>query len=692
MKRNTTQIRDRAAAATLAARESIDGRDGEPLFSASANGRREGPSAMEFAGALTSVHNHVYANDGLSAAEAFTEIVKILLLKILDEARGARVLPVEPRVAEALARGERSAEALAYLESITGLFDEAKRRYKGLFRRDEVLHLKPTTLTEVIRSLDSFRLSALSYDVKGTAFQRIVGAAYRGERGQFFTPEPVTRLLVEMTAPVSGERVCDPACGTGGFLLEALRYVRARAPSATLDVFGGEINPGVGRVALLQLILAGVEAPQIKCGDTLADAALFGAAEGTFDVVVTNPPFGSQGKITTPSLLERYDLGHRLEERRGAAQPTATLLPGQVPDILFIERCLHLLRPGGRLGIVLPNGDLENSSLRLARLLLRDRAALLASVALPPETFIPFGTGVRASVLLLRKKPTSEPRVFMAAVTKIGYSGGKHPREIVLRDAEGEPLLDAEGFPRVDEDVTAVIGAYHEHAAGQMEECATRFTVAPKALGDRFDPNFYSPEVSELGRSLVARGAVPLANVVEVRGKRARVLADPKATIRYVELSDVNPDSATITTSKECRVQDAPSRAAYEVREGDVLIGASGNATGTSTQPVAIVTAAYAGAICSNGFRVLRARGIDPLVLVALLRSEYVLRQIFRCRTGAAIPAICDADLMAVLVVLPSQDVQTRIVESMQKALLLHEQQTSLLRDALRLANSAASA
>lgn len=681
-----------AAAATLPARELIDVGVGESLFSVPANGKRGGPSAMEFAGALTAVHNHVYANDGLSAAEAFTEILKILLLKILDEALCARALRVEPKVADALARGERTAEVVAYLDSITSLFEEAKRRYSSFFRRDEVLHLKPSTLTEVIRSLEGYQLSALSYDVKGTAFQRIVGAAYRGERGQFFTPEPVTRLLVEMTAPVAGERVCDPACGTGGFLLEALRYVRARAPSGTLDAFGGEINPGVGRVALLQLMLAGIEAPQIRCGDTLADKALFGEAEGTFDVVVTNPPFGSQGKITAPSLLEGYDLGHRLEEWRGAARPTATLLPGQVPDILFIERCLHLLRPGGRLGIVLPNGDLENSSLRLARLLMRDRAALLASVALPPETFIPFGTGVRASVLLLRKKPTSEPRVFMAAVTKIGYSGGKHPREIVLRDGKGDVLLDAEGFARVDEDVSSVIGAYHEHAAGQMEECATRFTVAPDAVGDRFDQNFYSPAVSELGRSLAKRGAVPLADLVEVRGKRARVLADPKATIRYVELSDVNSDSATITTSKECRVQDAPSRAAYEVYEDDVLIGVSGNATGTSTQPVAIVTAAYAGAICSNGFRVLRARGIDPRVLVAILRSEYVLRQIFRCRTGAAIPAISDADLLAVLVVLPTHDVQSKIADSMRKALRLHEEQTSLLRDALRLAESAGSA
>ncbi|MCA9316248.1 MAG: N-6 DNA methylase [Planctomycetes bacterium] len=657
-----------------------------PLLATRPQGTRTGPSAMQFASALTSVHNHIYANDGLSASEAFSEIVKVLLLKSLDEGSESPCLRAA-NPAGVHSAGVRAGEVeKALFDAAGGLFERAKARYAGMFRRDEVLHLKPSTLSQTMHALDQWRLSDLPYDVKGTAFQRIVSAAYRGERGQFFTPGPVTRLLVEMAAPRAGERVCDPACGTGGFLLEALRFARSHNHGPDISVVGGEINPGVARVALLQLMLAGAGAPEIRCGDTLANEGLFGAAEGTFDVVITNPPFGSQGKITSRTVLERYELGHRLEEVNGSARATAALVPGQVPDILFIERCLRLLRPGGRLGIVLPNGDLENSSLRLARLLLRARAAVLASVALPPETFIPFGTGVRASVLLLGKMPVDETRVFMGTITKIGYSGGKHPRETLLRDSSGDPVLGEDGLPVVDEDVSAAISAFRSHVQGRPVASETCFSVNADDLGDRFDPAFYSPAVLALCRSLRTRGAVTIGSVAQIAGKRASILRDPRAMIRYVELSDVSPDTATITNHRECRVQDAPSRAAYAVKPGDVLIGVSGNATGTPTQPVAYVTKKYEGVICSNGFRVLRPKGVSPFLLVALLRSSYVLRQIHRLRTGAAIPAVSDRDLLEVLVLLPERQTEQRIVDLLEKAVELHEQQARVLEEALSLA------
>ena len=208
------------------------------------------------------------------------------------------------------------------------------------------------------------------------------------ELGQFFTPDPVKRLLIELTDPQDQETVCDPASGSAGLLLGA----RAARPGARLRLKAVEVDAALARIARLNLLLSGEDAPAVFRTDTLQPLeALSAATEGAVgleseDVVITNPPFGSKGKVTAVEILRQ--LSHVAAGRKAVA-----------PEILFVERVVQLLRPGGRAGIVLPIGVLSNPSQRRVRDYLHNTCQVYASIALPPETFLPTGNGVNAAII-----------------------------------------------------------------------------------------------------------------------------------------------------------------------------------------------------------------------------------------------------------------------------------------------------
>ena len=192
--------------------------------------------------------------------------------------------------------------------------------------------------------------------------------------------------------------------------------------------------------------------------------------ENSFDLIMTNPPFGTAGKIADRTFLERFDLGWKWTHEDGKYTKENILQNAQVPDILFIERCLGFLKEGGRMGIVLPDGDLTNSTLAYVRHYIKNRARILASVSLPKETFIPHGAGVKASVLFLQKLPKAEIEklkkhdylVFFGIIEKIGYEGDKNGTPMYKRDENGEIIRDKKGDPIIDEDITDVVHAWEE--------------------------------------------------------------------------------------------------------------------------------------------------------------------------------------------------------------------------------------
>ena len=434
----------------------------------------------EFADLLHQCHNVIRNREKKDPAAAFDEIAKILFIKVAIERRLRA------------GRNRHNLFNAAFLDQqgqihdnpIDVLFDQTKKEYKAdrIFEEDERVNLKQATVREIVRLLEKYNLSDTSEDIKGIAFERFLGRTFRGEIGQFFTPRTIVEFMVQMLNPQEGDIICDPASGSGGFLIRFFEIVREQimadvdrqyreykaevekkslsAPrlaelltrkydelQETIDphrkgsrmwklanqcIFGCDANDRMARTSKMNMIMHGDGHGGVHHHDGFINVN--GIFEGRFNIVLTNPPFGAnvedsdvilESDVTVPEEMEeRYEKEYgeiykeaiaRVQAAKG--EPIASLfdLPKSnrvKTEILFIERCLALLRPGGRMGIVLPEGIYNNPSLAYVREYVEDRAFIRAVVSLPQETFYSSGASVKASLLFLAKFTEKEERDF----------------------------------------------------------------------------------------------------------------------------------------------------------------------------------------------------------------------------------------------------------------------------------------
>ncbi|MGB4339311.1 MAG: N-6 DNA methylase, partial [Candidatus Hydrothermia bacterium] len=384
--------------------------------------------ALELKSIFETCHNYIYANEGLLKEKVFNEVLKLIFMKMVDEKRSSAKCEfgITSEEEEEIKEGKSS----VFTERIIKLFEEVKSRYSDVFEQNERINLKPITLAFVVSQLQEYSLIETKADVKGTAFQTFVYAHQRGERGEFFTPHPIVELAVEMLDPKDDEKFIDPACGSGGFLVNGMNYVKEKFIKERPDkkskaneflkeyahahISGIDINPDLSKVAKMHMILyddghTGIySANSLSSFEELMDLASkarvpspLTPSPNTFDVLMTNPPFGSKGKVTDKKILKQFELGYkwRQDKTTGKWIKTDELQNGQVPDILFIERCLQLLKDGGRMAIVLPDGNLNNSSLGYVRQFIQQNARILAVVSMPVGTFMQAGVNPKTSVL-----------------------------------------------------------------------------------------------------------------------------------------------------------------------------------------------------------------------------------------------------------------------------------------------------
>lgn len=615
---------------------------------------------------LTTIHNLIYANDGLSPEQALEETVKLLFVKFVDEGREPQNFFVSTKERDELASQGSSRSFEIRMKRIS---EEVFNSNKDLFAKNERLRVKATSLGHSVEKLSKIRFSELPHDVKGAAFQLFLSASQRVGRGQFFTPEPVVNFCVAVLDPRPTEIVVDPACGSGGFLATAFVSSMADHSAACIPV-GFEISKTAARLAKMRMLLLGATTAEIHQTDALLDVndlaglldvrkseGLSEHSSGFADVVLTNPPFGTQGKINDRSVLKRFDLGHRCEiTSRGVARMDT--LAQQVPEILFVEQCIRLLKPGGRLGIVLPNGEFENPSYQYVRDYLLRFVAVDAIVKLPSETFVPSGTGIKTSLLFGTKHAKPLPKkgsaIFFGEVTRLGYVGNKLGTATHIRDANGQVVLDEYLRPKIDEDFSEVLTALKTRKSALLYPKSERCYESSRGRIEsaRFDYEFHHPRYPELIERLQAQGAEPLSMLVEILKGKAEILANSNAVVSYVELSDIGLDYQEIVNCESMKVFELPSRATYEIFAGQILFAVAGNSIGTKRHVSALVTPLYDRSICSNGFRVFNVNRelIDPYFLLFALASCEVRQQVFRLRTGAAIPSISDVDLLSVIV------------------------------------------
>jgi type I restriction enzyme M protein len=404
-------------------------------------------------------HNFIHGNEGMPKDAAFWQFLYLIFAKMYDEKvnRGAEckffALATEPFTEE----GRMKIRA-----RITDLFKATKRHY-NVFRDTDEITLSDRALAYMVMELARYNFTRSDVDAKGAAYQEIVGANLRGDRGQYFTPRRAVNLVVRILNPKETEKTFDPACGTGGFLVATLAHMlhrfraeydrevgdmtqdsildRLRAYAAK-NLFGADFDPFLVRASTMNVLMAANTEGHIFHMDSLAfprghlpglAPALQHVKFGTIDVLMTNPPFGSEIPITEPEILENHQLARRWTHTKDGkwAEQNATQ-NAVAPEILFIEQSLRWLRPGGRMGIVLPNGILGNPGDEYIRRWILRNAWILACVEVPVEAFIvEANVGILTSLLFLKKKTENEMDaeaqghvheypIFMAVAEKAG--------------------------------------------------------------------------------------------------------------------------------------------------------------------------------------------------------------------------------------------------------------------------------
>jgi len=650
------------------------------------------------------IHDHIYANDGLSTQDVFVEVIKILFAKIYDEKQAKANFYVTEEEYESLSHGKLNKDFKTRFDQ---LIKATFRDFSDVLDDSDEIKIKDSTVAYVVHKLQEINLSESSGDVKGLAFQKFLLSSQRADRGQFFTPEQVVRLCVEIIRPNKDQKILDPACGSGGFLSQAMKFVfntrlsdvspKERKLYVQNNIFGIEINKMIAKVAKMRLILEGDGFSNLANFDSLSnwenvDFKKNGVPKGEklrgyFDLILTNPPFGSQGRITNRSVLREFDLAYKWNRFDGRFVRAEEFQNGQVSDILFIERCLDFLKVDGKMAIVLPDGLFENSSLDYVRNYITRRSRILSVIKLPFDTFIPFGTGVKVSLLFLQKTRDNDDKVnskvFFAKVEKIGYKGNKNGSITYKTDSQGKEILSTDGEPVVDEDISDVIEKFHCFLKSKNNLCEEKwFAVNHDRLKDRIDFDFYKPSYRFMEEELLKKGAKRLRDVTDIVKERSKKLKVKDEQVRYVELADINSDYCEISNSTMMPVHELPSRASFEIQTGDIITAVAGNSIGTEKHMSAVVTEEYAGAICTNGFRILRPKnGLDKFYLLFYLRSELFLKQVYTLRTGAAIPAISDEDFSNILVYLPSKKELESIVDRMNKSFKMREESRRLLSE-----------
>jgi type I restriction enzyme M protein len=432
-------------------------------------------------------HNFIHGNEGMPKDAAFWQFLYLIFCKMHDEGlRSKQRLSWKPRF-WAGPREQFSDEGQKEIKKrVDSLFTEVKKQYSNIFRGNEEITLSNRALAFIVSELAKYDLTRTDVDAKGVAYQELVGVNLRGDRGQYFTPRGVVKLVIEMLDPKEGERLLDPACGTGGFLvatlgnmLEKFRkeqntvagaedtqeflnvHERLREYAASM-VYGADFDPFLIRAAQMNMVLAGdgrghiynlnsLEFPLGHMADV--DMAKKEIGFETVDIIATNPPFGSDIPITDRHILEQYELAHNWEpDGEGGFRMTQTLKNSMSPEILFIERCVKWLKPGtGRMGIVLPDGVLGNPASEYIRWWIMRETQVLASVDLPVEAFIAeANVNILTSLLFLRKKSNQEKLqeamkgmaeypVFMAVADKVGYD--RRGNKLYKRTPDGEDIV-----------------------------------------------------------------------------------------------------------------------------------------------------------------------------------------------------------------------------------------------------------
>ncbi len=435
---------------------------------------------------LEKAHDTVWQGGRFDPTDAFDEVSKLLFCKLKDEKNTTKGDPYSFQI------GTHELPEEVY-KRVNGIYQKAKKEDAEVFKDD--IKLEPKVVYNVVEHLQTLAINKIDLDTKGVAFEVFMTDFFKGKMGQFFTPRPIIQFCVEMMNPKKGELILDPACGSGGFLLNALDFVREYAGKnydeqeardhwhsfAKDNLYGIEINDKIARVCKMNMIIHDDGHTNVISTDALENFEDIEKLhpkfkKDHFDLILTNPPFGAMIKRSEKDYLDKYKLG---EDKQN-----------QKTEILFIERCVDFVKSRtGIIAIVLPDSITINSSLQYVRNYIIDKTQILGIVSLPDFTFAHYGATVKSSLLFLRKKDGNEKKenykVFMASAEKIGYTA----------TGKDEELND---LPIIHEHFSRFSSNENNFKIDRKYKDKIYIVSISELLGRRIDTKGYAPKFKEL--------------------------------------------------------------------------------------------------------------------------------------------------------------------------------------------------
>jgi len=558
-------------------------------------------------------HDTLWEGGKRNPAEAFDEMSKLMYCKIQDE----RFLTK---------KGDYYRFQVGTYETINEVAERIRKIYKDAQEIDpevfvESIKADNPIIYTVAEILQGISLARTDLDVKGEGYEHFLGGVFRGAMGQYFTPRPIVSFMVNFLGPDINDFVVDPACGSGGFLIYTLEKMRKELYAkldekdaayrwqdfALKQVYGIEINSQLARVSMMNMIIHEDGHTNIENADALDNPEIWKRQKireyfgKKFTLLLTNPPFGASIKEREKPYLVNYELGGKIKKRNR-----------QNTEILFIERCLDFLKPGGRMGIVLPDGILTNSSLQYVRDFITERAQILGVVSLPQTAFRrpsskgsgDTGSGVKASLLFLRKKKEGEKLsddypIFMGIAEHIGY------------DATGRP--DKDEFPDI-------LKAWQEFKKtnkidffGKAPLC---FAVGRGEIVDAFNPLRFTIRVPKVEKWLKIKDIGTIIFEPYNPQKRAH-----EEEFDWIRIDDLENDPVEVISIRHVQGKEIKGLVQL-LQEGDILIARLGPCI--SNRKSVLVPHTAKRSVGSTEFIVLRPnKNFDRYFVLGVFKTDF---------------------------------------------------------------------
>jgi type I restriction enzyme M protein len=562
-------------------------------------------------------------------------IMRILFCKIYDEKNTAEN--------ELISVSNRPNESpCEFQKRIISVFEKVKNKYADIFEPEESIEIESGELSFIVSKLECYSILDAQRDIIADAFEELIGKMFRGGEGQFFTPRNIVQMMIDILQPKENEKIIDPACGSGGFIAHIVKYFMHNNIKIH-NVFGIDKDLFLSRLAKIYLTILGENEYHIYCENSLERPSVWKEETkrhiqlNSFDVILTNPPFGAKIPVVGDDLLYQFELGRRWKKQKGNWLLTTELRDKQPPQILFIERIIQLLKEGGRAGIVLPEGIFGNPSDRYIWEYIRKYASVIGIVSLAQEAFQP-STHTKTSVLFLERKNKMQKSIFMACADKIGHN--KNGKEIHKLNEAGGFILDKHGEKIIDDDTQEIAKNFIAYLKGALlSENSLGFAVPQNELKDSiFIPEHYLPEMKMKIKNinnngnyeLISFGRLIEQKIIQIRrGNEIGSQHYGSGNIPFIRTTDIVNWEIKMDTVKTVSEevykkykipQDIKENDIFFVNDGTFLIGRSSMITSLDIQSV------YQSHI--KKIRVLDKRKFTPFYLFYLLNTEIVQEQI----------------------------------------------------------------